>query len=126
MEDLKLRKTQYLPEVDFSASTGLLSIKGRSISENPLPFYEVIIHWLNDYFVKPQPKTTLSFYIEYANSGTAKMLYNIIEALESFSKRGYNCEVIWYFEEDDESIEDLGEYLKSSFSIPVSIVCMFD
>jgi hypothetical protein len=126
MEDLKLRRTQYLPEVDFSATTGQLSIKGRSISENPLPFYEEIIRWLDNYFAVPQPKTTLSFYIEYANSGTAKMLYNIVESLESYAKKGNECEVLWHFEEDDESIEDLGEYLKSSFSIPVNMVCIFD
>ena len=122
MEDLILKKSTSLPEISFNAKIGILNISGRSVSENPVPFYQTILEWLNDYYQAPQSKTVLSFSMEYVNSSSAKMLYNIIEKINFYFTQGYQCEVLWQFEEDDESMEELGLHYQSSFNMPFSII----
>ncbi|HRJ36333.1 MAG TPA: SiaC family regulatory phosphoprotein, partial [Flavobacteriales bacterium] len=49
MEDLHIEGTTKTPEIHFEASTGILEIKGRSIPEISVEFYQAAINWLKDY-----------------------------------------------------------------------------
>lgn len=122
MEDLVLAKSAYLPGVSFNVNTGILSISGRSVSENPVPFYQNLQDWVCSYFQKPHSKTVLSFEMEYVNSSSAKLVYNIIEVVDQFAEKGCNCEVLWHFEHDDESMEELGLHFQGSFNVPFSMI----
>jgi len=122
MEDLVHIKTSYLPGVSFDARTGILAITGRSVSENPVPFYQNLQNWVTEYFQEPHTKTVLSFEMEYVNSSSAKLVYNIIEVVNHYSGLGFQCEVLWHFECDDESMEELGLHFQSSFDVPFSII----
>ncbi len=118
MENLEIQPTFNTPQVSFHADTGKLLLKGRSIPEDPGEFYERIFHWLEDYFNTPESETVLEFQIEYANSGSTKYILEILKEVLGFSKRGNTVKVIWCYEEDDESIEELGELFKSSIDLP--------
>jgi hypothetical protein len=117
MENLKIQPTFNTPTIDFDADTGKLFLKGRSIPEDPGEFYERIFHWLEEYFSKPGKETELEFQIEYANSGSTKYLLEILKEIYRLSSEGKNVKVIWCFEEDDESIEELGELFMNSVNL---------
>ena len=122
MEDLVHAKSAYLPGISFQVNTGILSISGRSVSENPVPFYQNLQDWVCNYFQNPHSKTVLSFEMEYVNSSSAKLVYNIIEVVDQFAEKGYDCEVLWHFEHDDESMEELGLHFQGSFNVPFSMI----
>ncbi len=122
MEDFIHPKTSYLPEVSFIAKTGMLTITGRSVSENPVPFFQSLQNWVSSYFEAPQVKTVLNFNMEFVNSSSAKLIYNIIEIVNYHSEHGCQCEVLWHFEQDDESMEELGLHYQSSFDVPFTII----
>lgn len=126
MENLKIQPTFNTPTIDFNAETGKLFLKGRSIPEDPGEFYERIFYWLEEYFSKSPKETELEFQIEYANSGSTKYLLEILKEIYRLSSEGKNVRVIWCFEEDDESIEELGELFRNSVNLSFEMKVIYE
>lgn len=118
MEDLFLKKTFNSPEVEFIAETGELSMEGRSIPEDPGEFFERLIDWINEYFLSPVEQTVLSIKLEYINSGSSKYMLEILRILKINHDSGKKVKILWYFEEGDESIEELGVHYEQTIQIP--------
>ena len=126
MENLNIQPTFNTPLVNFSAESGKLIMKGRSIPEDPGEFYDRILLWLEDYFKKTKVDTELEFQIEYANSGSSKYILEVLKQVQNYAADGNNARVIWCYEEDDESIEELGELYQSAINLPFELKAIYD
>lgn len=122
MEDIFLKKTFNSPEVEFVASTGELNIEGRSIPEDPGEFFERLIDWLNDYFLDPAEETVMNIKLEYINSGSSKYMLELLRILKENHAKGQKVLVKWFFEEGDESIQELGQHYEQTMQIPFEII----
>ncbi len=122
MEKLEFERKSNTPCVLFDHETGNLKIEGRSIPENPGDFYDEIIAWLREYFKNPQPVTTFDLNLEYVNSGSSKYLLGIFRIMKEEIQKGHKININWYYEEDDEAIQSLGEHYKSSLKIPFNLI----
>ena len=118
MEDLFLKKTFNSPEIEFLAESGELSLEGRSIPEDPGEFFERLIDWINEYFLNPVEKTVVSIKLEYINSGSSKYMLELLRIMKINHDSGKDVKVLWYFEEGDESIEELGMHYEQTIQIP--------
>ena len=118
MEDLFLKKTFNSPEIEFIAGTGELSMEGRSIPEDPGEFFERLIDWVNDYFMNPASSTVFSIKLEYINSGSSKYMLELLRIMKSNHENGKNVHIKWFFEEGDESIEELGQHYEQTIQLP--------
>lgn len=118
MEDLFLKKTFNSPEVEFVGDTGELSLEGRSIPEDPGEFFEHLIDWINQYFLTPAVKTVMSIKLEYINSGSSKYMLEVLRIMKINHDAGKDVQIKWYFEEGDESIEELGQHYEQTIQIP--------
>ncbi len=118
MNKLEITASSSTPLVSFDPLTGIFKIEGRAIPENPSEFFDVPVFWLKEYFNDPLPITIISINLEYVNSGSAKYLLTLFRILKDVSLRGHKVEITWYFEEDDEAIESLGEHYKATSGIP--------
>jgi hypothetical protein len=118
MEDLYLKKTSNSPEVEFVANSGELTMEGRSIPEDPGEFFERLIDWINEYFLHPAEKTEVSIKLEYINSGSSKYMLELLRIMKINHDAGKNVNVKWYFEEGDESIQELGIHYENTIQIP--------
>ena len=49
-----LEGTAKTPLIDFNGETGILELKGRSIPENSVEFFQPITAWLDDYEAAPK------------------------------------------------------------------------
>jgi hypothetical protein len=125
MTDLNIEKTYSTPSVNFSCKTGIFKIEGRSIPENPAAFYDPVNQWLELYFQNPQSMTRLDIRLDYINSGSSKSIMYLLKVLKDYHDQGKSCQVNWYFEEDDESISDLGKHYKSLIRLPFNLVEMY-
>jgi hypothetical protein len=114
-------RTADCPYVNFSEE-GLLEIEGRSITEDVFSFWQPLIDWVANYIKAPAKKTTLNVYLEYSNSSTNKYLNELLRKLEVIHKKGKSVEIIWRYEEDDESIFTLGQDLEALTTIPLKMV----
>ncbi|MBN1132430.1 MAG: DUF1987 domain-containing protein [Bacteroidales bacterium] len=118
MDDLYIKRTFNSPEIEFLADTGELSMEGRSIPEDPGEFYERLIDWVNDYFLKPAQKTLLSIKLEYINSGSSKYMLELLRIMKANHENGKQVHIKWYFEEGDESIQELGQHYEQTIRLP--------
>lgn len=118
MLDLHIEKTSNTPKVDFFASEGVMHIEGRSIPENPSDFYKPLIQWIGEYFNEPKAETKFVFKLEYINSGSSKSLLEFLRIIKEQHNSGNNCIIEWYYEDDDESVQELGEHYQYTLKIP--------
>jgi hypothetical protein len=122
MKQILIEATSNTPAVKFDRDTGIVTIEGRSIPENPGEFFGKIIEWTEEYLVAPYPPFTLDIRLDYANSASAKQLLNYLKKVREKFYDGCKCKVNWYFEEDDEAIQELGEHLKSTLGMPFETI----
>lgn len=122
MNDYFLRKTFNTPEVELLPAEGILRIEGRSIPEDPGEFYEAIIEKLDEYYHSPLEITRINVKLEYVNSGSSKYILELFRTVRKYYLEGHNCIVNWFFEEDDESIQELGQHYQNTMQIPFKMV----
>ncbi len=122
MKKLAITKTPNTPLVEFDSGTGLFKIEGRSIPENPGEFYDHLEEWIVGYFEKPADTTVFELNLEYVNSGSSKYLLGLFRVLKEQYEKGNNIKINWYYEEDDEAIEGLGEHYRSTLNLPFYLV----
>ena len=122
MKTLLIDGTPKTPTVRFDEKTGVLEIKGRSILENALEFYKVLVEWLNEYAENPQPTTLLNIHLEYFNTSTSKFLLDVFKKLEIIQKNGQEASVNWFYDEDDEDMMECGNDYDSIIKVPFKMI----
>ena len=99
------------PYVNLDPQSGKLFFEGKSIPEDPGEFYDGVLDWLRDFFSRAsESPVVIEFKLEYANSGSSKYLLELLRLIERYYKQGRDCKIIWQYEKDDESIQELGEH----------------
>lgn len=109
MKNIKIEATERSPEIAFDFTNNQFSIVGESYPENISVLYGEIIETLEEHFKQLQESTvTFNFELIYFNSSSARVFMELFEMLD---KTAINNEVVinWYFEEDDDTMEEIGE-----------------
>ncbi len=114
---VKIEKSFSTPEIIIQ--TGKIEIRGKSIPEDSFDFYSPVIENINKYLEENNEFTEVFIFLEYINSSSKKFLTNILNLLEKSYLKGKKVEITWQYDEDDESIYDLGNDLKSFIKIPI-------
>jgi hypothetical protein len=122
MENLIIEKTIKTPGVSFNYDTGDLLIEGISIPENTVDFYKGVIAWIQDYTNSSKPKTVLTLKLEYFNTSTSVILLNIFKLFSLVQNS--ELKIVWYFEEDDVEMEEVGEDYQNIVKIPFELVAI--
>lgn len=125
MEDFFVKRTFNTPEIELRPSEGLLKIEGRSIPEDPGEYYDIILRKLEDYYRNPQKITRIDIKLEYINSGSSKYMLELLRLIKRNYDNGNDCIVNWFYEEDDESILELGQHYRNTIKIPFKMVDFF-
>ncbi len=110
-------KTPDCPYVNFT-DDGMLELEGRSITEDVFSFWQPLVDWVEQYTKAPAETTKVVFFLEYTNSSSNKYINEMMRHLDECAKNGSKVEVVWRYEEDDESILMLGQDLDALISIP--------
>jgi response regulator RpfG family c-di-GMP phosphodiesterase len=111
---IELKPTIKTPGISFKADEGKISIYGISIPEDPQEFFEPLNSELDDYVKNPAEETILEFKLEYFNTSTTLIIRNVIRKLRDINNKT-KLKVNWYYEEDDEDMEEAGEEFKMLF-----------
>lgn len=120
MEKLILASSPKTPEVVFDAASGVFLLKGRSIPENSIEFYQPLNEWVERYTENPGSKTRIEIRLEYFNTSSSKCLLILFKKLEKLN--GTDVSVNWYFEEDDEDMKEAGEDYQAIINLPFTII----
>ena len=114
MNAIRLEGTEDTPKIVLDQQQSVFELSGRSLPEDSAEFYEPILEWLDAYSQNPNPQTPFVFKLEYFNTASSKLILDILSKLEDIE--GVN--VVWYFHEDDEDMEEAGEEFSELVEVP--------
>lgn len=121
--ELKIEPTSKTPLISCHQSSGVLTIEGRSIPENSADFFQPVYDWIDEYLKTPAPHTVFHVKLEYFNTSSSKCVLNILKKLEGLQLQNKsNVEIHWYYEEDDEDMQEAGQDFDVIISIPFKMV----
>lgn len=122
MENLLIEGSAKTPTVNFNSEAGLIELKGRSIPENSVEFYQPLNEWIDSYAENPKNETVVEIKLEYFNTSSSKCILDLFKKLESMNGSGTSVKVNWYFEEDDEDMEEAGEDYQAIIGLPFNMI----
>jgi hypothetical protein len=122
MKVLDIKATNDTPKVLFDPQNEIFEISGRSLPEDVVLFYQPVLDWLEEYIEDPIEYTEFVFKYVYFNTATSKLIQDILFKLEQLHENDHKVKVIWYYEEDDEDMLDLGEEFEEIVDLDFEIV----
>ena len=122
MENLVISGSAKTPSIDFNAASGRILLKGRSIPENSIEFYKPLNDWLDGYASSPVDTTVVDVRLEYFNTSSSKCILDFFKRLEQINGNSTEVTVNWYFETDDEDMQEAGEDYEAIVGLPFTII----
>lgn len=119
MEKLFTESNEDSPSILFDGELGLIEIKGRSLPEDAILCYTPLHKLVQEYIKEPKQKTTLNFRLAYLNSSSAKKLLEIITLFEKLPSQGFQVEIKWFYQAEDEDMREEGEEFKRMTDLPI-------
>ena len=110
------------PRIDFDPQNNLFEITGNSYPEESPKFYIPLIYWITEYVKNPNHQTNLICKLEYFNSLSAKLLYELFFEFEKIKLSGNTISVSWFYKPDDSFILEKGEEYKNVLAIPFNLI----
>jgi len=121
MEKLQIEGSWKSPHVLLDPN-GNFEIWGRSLPENVIDIYNPVLEWLDAYSKKAAAETKVEVKLEYFNTSSSKLLYEIFKRFEKISKEGNKISVKWFFESDDADLEEEGNMFAELVDVPIEMV----
>ncbi len=120
MNAISIQATESTPTIKCDFENELIEILGRSIPENATEFYSPLIEWVTDFGNSEKQNLKIIFFLDYLNSISFKMIFEILLLTEKIKQDGKNVSILWKYDEGDEQILDEGSYFSSKLDIPFS------
>ena len=117
----RILPTRKTPEVILDKA-GFIKIRGWSIPEDGVPFYEPIMNWINEYIQNPASVTCIDINLQSINGVSRKYLVHIIQKITYVSLKQKKFIINWYFENNDTEILEIGEDLSLVIAVPFNYI----
>ena len=95
LEDFTYQGDIKSPKITLKGS-GELEFSGRSLPENAKEIYAPVFNWMTTYKSNPAEKTVINFKLEYFNTTSSKMIYEVLKIAEEMIKSGNNVDLNWH------------------------------
>jgi hypothetical protein len=119
--EVHILPTNKTPEV-FLNPQGKIKIIGRAIDESRTKFSEQILIWIDEYLLKPAVSTEVIIALEYMNSFNSIIMASILRKLHQLNEQSKKISIKWYVEDDDDDLLERGEYISTTFNIPIEFI----
>tara|TARA_R110000751_G_scaffold186814_4_gene293133 strand:+ start:1807 stop:2190 length:384 start_codon:yes stop_codon:yes gene_type:complete len=108
---MEIQQQQNKPYIHLDEDNCVLTIKGASYPEHAGNFYGPIMEYINECLPKiKENKVTINLAMTLMNSVSEKCIFQIVKTLTEVNELVVN----WYYESDDEGMEEEGDIWKSS------------
>ncbi len=101
---------------------GLIKMEGQLMPENIILFFKPVEEWITNYLQKPASYTEINLNLSYLNSCSTKRLCDMLRLFNEQYLNGYNMKIIWTYEEGDDTVQEIGDDLKSMIDIPFEYI----
>lgn len=114
MEILNIEGTDDTPRIILDKGNGIFEISGRSLPEDTAEFFKPVLEWLENYKKEPNATTEFVVKLAYSNTSSSKLILDILLSIQDIKA----LKIIWYYQEDDEDMEDAGRELSEQVGAP--------
>jgi hypothetical protein len=125
MEIVDIEATRRTPKMYLDESAMVIKISGSSLPEDAIQTYQPVMDWIDNINPNFESELVCELYFEFLNSTSHKMVYEILTRLEEFQKKGRRVKVIWYYDEMDEDLMEMGEQFVALLDVSIEIVEKF-
>ena len=119
---IKIEGQEDTPKIIFDPENEIFEISGRSLPEDAALFYEPILEWLKNYAKSPIANTEMHVKLNYFNTASSKLLLDLLMILEDMVEDGKSCAIKWFYQEDDEDMEEAGEEYSELIEVPFELI----
>ncbi len=113
---------EVFPVIKLNAETGICTISGNSYMQNVRLFFEPVIKWFKEYTSTKKGDLLLIYNLQNLNTGTSRVLYEILEILQTYKTLGANIKIKWHFTNKPEMhIDDILD-LTSGLGINIEVI----
>jgi hypothetical protein len=109
-------KTASTPYILIDEEKSYMRVEGRSFHENVIDSFEVINDWLEGYLSSDFTLLTFDCELNYLNSSTVKLLFNIIMKMDKSASEGKKIMVNWITTDSNDIIIECGEDFKEEIT----------
>lgn len=122
MNNLFIKGTSQTPHIDFRIDENYFIISGRSVPEDCDIYYYPVIRFLEIYKNETENKIIkFEFRLIYYNTTSIRYLNSVMHLIEAISVNN-EVSLKWYYDSDDEYLEEMGEYFKESYDIDFKLI----
>ncbi len=118
----EIKETNVTPYVKVYPRQKLIQVRGQSRHEDPSNFYNQFNELTESCITEFKNELTIDFKITYLNTSSSKWLFHSLKSLQARYAEEIKLIINWYYEEDDEMIQEAGEVFQSLLRIPVNLI----
>ncbi len=123
MKKLFIKETLNSPKVLFDPAKKRYEIAGKSFPENSRNFYQPVLDWFAELTeAEKSEKITLAFTFEYISSSSIITLKQMLSKIKSLKSKGWDIDVLWYYEQNDPDIKEIGEEYTKLIGLDIQMV----
>lgn len=122
MEKFVIKETAKTPSIYFDPERGLFEIKGKSIPENSIEFYNPVFEFIEGYSSQPASRTILNMKFEFFNTSSSNRIHSLLRKFEKLYECNSEVLIRWFCENGDENMLDAGEDFKAILRVPFEII----
>ena len=122
MDTLNIKGTAETPNVIFDPANNLFEISGKSLPEDVKEFYNPLLKWFKGYAEAPNATTTLKVKMDYFNTASSKKILDLFELLNEMHGQRKADPIEWYYQEDDEDMQDAGADYADMLEVPFKMI----
>ena len=110
MQNLTIPATARTPAIHFDFGKSHLKLSCESYPEDVMEFYNPVFSALDVYLATlGTGSCRFDFELIYLNSSSAKAVMTLMDKLESAAAKGASVDVYWFYDEEDDTMQELGE-----------------
>lgn len=117
---IEILEQEYTPSISYNERDSSLLISGTSMPEDSKTFYAPVMEWL-EHFVeqdRQELKLTLIFKLDYFNTSSSKMIYELFAKLERKKHKFKMLKVVWYYDVVNEAMYEAGKHFEELVALP--------
>jgi hypothetical protein len=122
MKHKTIPQTFNTPGVKLDEEQRALNIEGKSTPNDPVEFYSHLLEWIKELEKSTVGLQEINMKLTYMNTGSSKWIFHIFKEVEGIHGQKGKLVINWYYEEDDESMHDIGEDYRALLKLKVNLI----
>lgn len=122
MEKLIIEPTEDTPKIVFDTTADAFELSGKSYPDNVFSFYDPVLDWLNRYSSAPLPVTKFIFKLDYFNTASAKIIFDILSIADAVHAKGHQVAIAWYYKNGDDDMKEAGEEYQNIIEASIELI----